>query len=303
MAFDRRNRALRSFMLQGAAGLVLLPISCGPKDPGNDFQPRRVRTTQKIVASSVNGVDFLAWLGRSDLLAAIPAQVLRYGCAWRDPSLRRGLEELPRFRSFRVEEVLALEPDLVLADSSQSPEVCEELRRRGIEVLVLAPVRDYPSLERELGRVVIGIGGGRADVRAARRRLRDSFKAARKSALRKPISVLPLSGFGTALWTAGNGSLADWMIRLAGAENAARALGIEGHARISAEAILRTDPEWVLVEEGERGGVWNRFPALKSLPAIREGRILRLSPRLRNAASPYVFEAAVELAKQLGEER
>jgi iron complex transport system substrate-binding protein len=107
----------------------------------------------------------------------------------------------------------------------------------------------------------------------------------RMDAVRQRVSARPaprvlyyaLGGF-----TAGDGSLVDEMITLAGGYNVAREAGIGAHGRISEELAIALQPDVVLVSGWQDGqapaeAMLSRHAAWRQVAAIRDGRIHAVS--------------------------
>ena len=184
-----------------------------------------------------------------------------------------------------VEAVLDLEPDLVLSvpASAHRPRL-EALARAGIPVLVLPSSSVVDGLE---SLIAVGRALGRGAAASARRA--EIEAELRALAVRAPGEVRPrvLVVYGwDPLFVAGPGSFPDELLRILGAENAART----GRAwsRWSPEALAAARPDRIVDAAG--GG---RPPAaLAALPALRPERVvrarhphlLRPGPRLPEAA-------------------
>src|SRR5215510_5668055 len=82
----------------------------------------------RIVCLSAEHVEICYALGAGDRVVGVPGTALR-------PPEARGKSKVGGFTSFRVDRILALEPDLVLAFSDLQADVSAELIRRGVPVL------------------------------------------------------------------------------------------------------------------------------------------------------------------------
>ncbi len=311
----------------GAVLLALLLAACGPRaappteeaaaaatTPGVSLAafPRVVELPdggslhlaappQRVVASSSGLGDLVCELLPPARLAGLPDQMRDYSGRREpdDPFLAR-----PTFHVFAAEPVLALQPDLVLADRWSPSETTERLREAGLPVLVvgrlesLADVRAAWSLlarttgtEARCAELLAGL-----DARAA--------ALASASGARAGLRALAYTNGGTGGWLAGAGTTADEWLALAGLSNAGADRA--GHARCSFEELLLTDPD-VLVVPGpdnpdERGGteaLVRGEPALASLRARRRGLIVSLPSWLYSTNSHHIVTAAEELARRL----
>lgn len=175
----------------------------------------------------------------------------------------------------QVEELLARQPDLAVVASYSNAITVRLLLRSGIAVVRLANADSFSAIGsaiRTLGAAVgepdranALIGKMDAHIDAVRRRV---------AGLPRPrVLYYALGGF-----TAGEGSLVDEMITLAGGHNVVREAGVAAHGRISAELAIALQPDVLLVSGWQNGqapaaAMLSAQPAWRQVPAIRDGRI------------------------------
>ncbi|MHC5209354.1 MAG: ABC transporter substrate-binding protein [Planctomycetota bacterium] len=254
---------------------------------------------RRIVPASAGLVDLACALLPPERLAGLPGQALAYS-SLRDeasPYLAR-----PRFEVYNAEAVLALEPDLVLADVWQARETTERLRGAGVPVLVLDSLERLEQAEEALGLLASAFGTEAAcaaylaDLRARA----DALGAS--SAHRREWRALSYVNGGTGGWVAGAGTTPDEWITLTGMRNAAA--GLDGHARCSFEQLLELDPDLIVVsgraaydDMGGTAGLLRREAVLADLVAVREERIVVLDAWLYNTLGLHSVDAAEVLAE------
>lgn len=252
------------------------------------------------LAASTGALDWLTWLDCLDLVCAVPQHALRYANGLPDEFLSA---ERPRFANFRAEALLVHRPRLVICDAYQNALTVRALERAGVQVCVLRAIRSFEDLEENARSIVHALGA--ADLRAITAetvvaRLRDERDAlARSKSAAAPTSVLPYYELGGQISTAGRGTSEDLVLTLAGARNHAASLGLEGHARVPIESLLRDAPEAILVSAGPQREALLARARMASFEAVKQRRFVVLSPRLRQANSPYLLEAARQVRKQL----
>jgi len=262
---------------------------------------RLLAPPQRVVGGSSGVGDILCELLPPERLAGLPDQMRAYSShrADADPYLQR-----PCFHVFAAEPVLALRPDLVVADHWQPAETAARLREAGVPVLVIDKLErldDVRAALRLLGRAVGE--ESRAEAVLADVDARIARLAAAPGA-RRGLRVLAYTNGGTGGWAAGGGTSADEWITLAGLSNAVAAR--EGHVRFAYEELLALDPD-VLVVPGpdnpdERGGTESLVrsePLLAGLRARRRGLIVTLSSWLFSTNSQNIVTAAEQLASRL----
>jgi iron complex transport system substrate-binding protein len=130
-----------------------------------------VEFPQRIVCLTAEMTEIAYLLGAGDRVVGVP------GTARRPPEVC----EKPKvggFTSFRVDKILALEPDLVLAFSDLQAEVARDLIRAGVTVLCT----NQRSVDGVLGTILLvgGALGREADARAVIQDMRDEIRQIRE---------------------------------------------------------------------------------------------------------------------------
>jgi iron complex transport system substrate-binding protein len=171
-----------------------------------------------------------------------------------------------------LEAVVALEPDLVvLVPGAQQRDLCNRLRRLGIEVLEL----DNIDLEQLLASIET-LGGLVQRPEAAAERIeaiRAAWRRAERDAQeRRPVrAVLVLQR--EPLYLVGRGSFLHAMLTAAGADNPA-AVFADPYPRVALEWLIAAAPEVILdasEDPADAASYWSRWP---SLPAVAAGRVV-----------------------------
>lgn len=194
-----------------------------------------------------------------------------------------------------VEAVAGARPDLVvLYHSTGNAAAAERLRELGIPVLRLRTDRltDVARAARLLGTAV----GAEARGDSVASRLEAELAAERAAAGTAAIPVLLLAWDQPAI-ALGGGSYASELIELAGGRNVFGDV-VGPSAPVSLEAMAARDPELVILAGSEMPGL-ERRPEWRTLRAIRDGRVLRLTESSSNRPSPRAPEAIRALRARL----
>ncbi|MEZ5989566.1 MAG: ABC transporter substrate-binding protein [Planctomycetota bacterium] len=203
--------------------------------------------------------------------------------------LPEGIDARCRSGRLRSEPILALDPDLVIADETQSPETRTSLRAYGVPVLLLEPHGDLDAGIHNL-RLLAAPGdrrrGGRRRPEARRRALRDRLDPEARP------SVLQVSWFQDGPWCAGTGTGEDWAIALAGGRNHAATLGLEGYRALPIELLLAQPPDVLVLSSRDELERLADHERLGELAVLRNGRALVLPKDLSSADSPFRLDAA-----------
>jgi iron complex transport system substrate-binding protein len=296
---------------------LLAAASCGSgSDESNapsassaeqDLAPGSLADVQRILPASVRALEFLSALVGPERLAGLPEQGFEYATLGAE---EQRFASLPRFDTYLAEPILALRPELVLCDPWQQIETNERLREAGVRVLVLPDTvtwRDGARVLTELGDK-LGVPEKAAAAVAGLERRVEALAAG--AVARRGLRAVPYSNFGSQGFSAGESTTIDEILKLAGLRNAVSESGRKGHLNLSFEELLVLDPDLIVVSTplhtdvghaGDRGGASRTVllaePALSKLRAVREDRIVGISPGHYACASQRVVDAAEALAQ------
>lgn len=194
-----------------------------------------------------------------------------------------------------VEAVLGVAPDLVVAvPSPGNREAVRAVERAGVRVLVVQD-RTLADLWASIRVMADAIGAPDAGARLAAT-IEQRLGEVRTQVARLPKRrVLVVVGH-SPLVVVGGGTLQDELIALAGGVNVAADAG-DVWPTISLEVVVGRAPE-VIVDAamGSEAGGRALFAGLTTVPAVRDGRVLRLADDALLRAGPRVGEAARALA-------
>lgn len=290
-----------------ALAAALLASACEPAPRPPATAPA---AAQRIVPASATALDFAAALVGLERIAGVPEQALEYSLVWEREAA--AVARLPRFDAYLAEPVLAVRPDVVVADPWQAPDTTARLREAGVAVITLSPVATYADARANLER--LGAALAREDVARARIAELDARVAALESAQgpRRSLRALAYANFGAAGSTAGAGTTIGEVFRLAGLRNAAAEAGRRGHGALSFEELIALDPDLIVTSRplsmgekgaGDRGGASERVllhePSLAGLAAVRARRVIALPARLYATGSHELVAAAEALAAEV----
>lgn len=199
-----------------------------------------------------------------------------------------------------TEKIFALKPDLVLAtmEGNRAAEVYR-LRRLGLKVFVLSPVKKLDHVYRDL-RIMGRLTGREEDAKGVistvQLKIRETEQAL-ENINKRPLCFLQL-GYNP-LVTAGHSTLVHNLIQLAGGENLASEK--KGYVHYSLEEVVARDPAVILMIgmgetlQGYRS-LWDKFP---QLTARKTGKILDINPDLVDRSSPRIADGLRSMAEAL----
>ncbi len=299
------------WLLALALSIGFFPISAtaaparsllGPSEPIQiiDDAGRAValpRLAPRIISLAPSVTELLYALDAGDAVVAVTQ-----ACNYPPAALTK-----PRlgFASGAVEQMILLEPDLVVGVVGMvKPVTIEALERAKIPLLLLE-ARTFGDVYRHIrwlahatGRLVD------ADRVITHLEAQREALAARLHGV-ESVSVLYVQN-DHPLVTVGPSTFIHQLIQLAGGRNiAASATG--AYPQFSLEAVLMADPEVILFPgsgamkvSDEQRRFWLRWPALS---AVRQGRLAVIDTDLMDRPGPRLFEAAWQLAALLHPER
>ncbi len=197
--------------------------------------------------------------------------------------------------NINIEAVLALKPDLVVADVSMSSATIDKLRELGIPVLAVN-ARNISEMLDAL--VLLGTAGGRGDdARLLAASLSDRVeKVRRAAAAAKSRPSVFVEIWNEPLMTAGGGTYVDELITLAGGRNIAGKT--TGWPMFSSEAVIAENPDLIILTNFNRGEAMGR-KAWAGLAAVKSGNVVEFNPDLLVRACPRLVDGLEMLAKLL----
>jgi iron complex transport system substrate-binding protein len=196
------------------------------------------------------------------------------------------------------EKIVALRPDLVLSVKFSDGTI-EKLQSASLNVLVVDP-QNVPDVARTATLLGKAVGAdGEALARSIQQRV-DAVKAKTGSAATRPRVYHEIDASDPAkIFTVGPGSYINDLIDIAGGTNVA-ARAPSAYPQLSAEEILRTDPEIIVLAAADYSAKPSEVAARQGwsiIAAVKSGRIVTIEPNLINRPGPRVAEAVETYAK------
>ncbi len=193
-----------------------------------------------------------------------------------------------------AEEVVAFQPDLVVARRYTAAATVALARKLGFRVLELDDPHSYTEALEQIRIMADALG------EATRGEKLIAGMNARMAAIPSPGTVRPLAVvYGPNGYTFGPGSLLDDLIRRAGFDNLAARAGLGEAGLLPLENLLLEPPD-VLFIERETRAVTSLADQTLAHPALRRlaARVPHadLSSRLWNCAGPEIVDAVARMA-------
>jgi iron complex transport system substrate-binding protein len=258
-----------------------------------DFQNRSVTLParpERIVSIGPSITEFLFALGAGPRVVGVDDFS-------DEPAAAKQIEKVGGIK-VNFEKVVSLRPDLVLSVKFSDGTI-EKLAATGLLVIVVDPqtIGDVARTASLLGRVVGS--DGEALARDIQKRV-DDVRSKTSSAATKPRVYHEIDASDpTKIFTVGPGSYIQDLIEIAGGQNIA-ARATSAYPQLSAEEILRSDPEIIVLAAAEYSAKPEQVAARSgwsAISAVKNAHILTIAPNLINRPGPRVGEAAEAYAR------
>ncbi|MBI2846638.1 MAG: cobalamin-binding protein [Chloroflexi bacterium] len=302
-----KNKRLVGFLVFCATALIItLGASCAPKPTPSPTPPPAVtiiddmgRSTriegipQRVASLAPSITEILFALGLGDRIVATDDY----------SDYPEAAKSLPRvgspFPGFNLEKLIAQEPQVVL---SVRGGYVDSIAARGLKVVVLQP-KDIEGVFKNIEMVgeIAGVQAKASELVSSLKQRRDAI-AAKTAALSKPRVFYELDATEpTKPWTAGPGSFTHSLIELAGGQNIG-ASGASDYFQISAEQVISSDPEIILLEDVAYGitveSVKGR-PGWGGIKAVTKGAVYPVDPDLTSRPGPRLIDGLEALARAI----
>ncbi len=194
------------------------------------------------------------------------------------------------------EKVLALRPDLIVADSIANARAVARLTALHLPVLAVAPT-SLSAVETCLRQIGAQTGTSKqADAVVGQMEHKARLAARIAAADTRPRPRVLVVIQTNPLWTAGSGSFMDDLITRAGGINIGRA--VPGYGPFSKEQVLANSPD-VILGDSSVAPAFRTDPLLRRLPAVLRGRVYSLPPDLTSRPGPRLADGLVLVAQAL----
>jgi iron complex transport system substrate-binding protein len=255
-------------------------------------------TPSRVIAAGGSVAEIIHALGAGDRLIArdttssFPPEVL-------------SLPDIGYVRALSSENLIAMAPDMVIAEHDAGPpEVLDVLQRSGIALVMAPQALDPDGVAAKIDAVATALdlpdAGAALQARVAAQL--EQARIAGDGLPRSPRVMFILSMQGGRLLVGGQGTSAEAMILLAGGTNAVTAL--DGYKPLTDEAAIAADPDLILMMD--RGGDHAvvladiiAHPALRLTRAAIDQRVVSMDGLYLLGFGPRTGDAALELNAHL----
>ncbi len=229
------------------------------------------------------------------LALADPGQIAALTQFARDPQMSAGAAQAMKLPVSRgsAEDVLALEPDLIIASPWHRLETVRAVKGSSLATLDLPSAESYGAIVAQIRQVAIAVGHptrGEALIRRMDAALAAVPAPARRGAV---AAYYQRRGFLT-----GTGTLVDELMTRVGLVNLATQLGDSALSRLSVEQMVAAKPDYLILETATRQ-ITDQGTEMLHHPALSDIQRLYLPQAWTVCGGPAYVLAAESLAKQL----
>lgn len=249
------------------------------------------RPAKRIVSLAPHATEMLFAVGAGAAVIAVAAHSDH-------PPAARKLPRVADAAMIDLENIVALQPDLVVAWPYTAPQQLAALRALKIPVFFSHP-RTIGGIATDMEKLGTLAGTSREAARAARA-LRDRHAALKtKYAVTPPLSVF-YEIWNRPLYTIGGDHLISEAIATCGGRNIFAGLTLPA-PEVNLEAVIAAAPQ-VIVGADDAGGrpawlsEWSRWP---DLPAVRDGNVIAANGDFLHRPGPRFIDGVAELCAEL----
>jgi iron complex transport system substrate-binding protein len=280
--------------------LVIVMSACSPAvltdDLGNELVLEE--PAQAIISLSPNMTEILFGVGAGDRLIGRDSNSIYPEAALDAVDLGGMWDGIP------VEDILAMEPDLILAGEIYSTEAIAELRDLGLTVYWQANPDDFEGLFENIRDIAVltGTEDQAEELIGSLERRVEAMDAKLEDIDESPLVFYELDASEPANpWTPGAGTFISYVIQKANARN----LGdnLEGEwVQISSEELIAQNPEVILLSDALYGvtaeSVAQR-PGWSEIKAVLDGKVYPIDPFLLSVPGPRLVDGFEQLVMLL----
>lgn len=207
------------------------------------------------------------------------------------------LAEVENIVEANPEQLIALQPDLIVIGTFNDPAVIEQLANAGLTLFAInaTNIEEVQASILTLGELIGETEQAQQMVEAMNDRLAAIDERLTQVEGEHP-RVLYLSSGG---WVAGSQTTVDAIIQRAGGVNIAAQEGLVSWNQVSEETIIELNPDLVILSTYVTDEEFRANPVFADLNAVQNERVYAPSDALLSTTSQYIVLGVEELAKLL----
>jgi len=279
---------------------VIFLVTCSPANPippgaVTDDLGRPVnieKIPRRIISLSPSNTEILFALGLGEKVVGV-TEYCNY------PPKAKDKEKIGGFSTPDIERIIALEPDLILAESRHAKEVIPALEERGFTIFASAP-KSLDGILEDI-RIVGEITGKAKEAYELVAEMESRIEAVTdKTKELERLRVFYIT-WHDPLWSVGSGTIINELIEKAGGINIFQ--DITGHEVVDIETLIVRNPEIIIActGHGEAEGKpfeWAKEESrLRVTEARKDNRVYQIDADLVSRAGPRIVDALEEFAQ------
>ena len=261
--------------------------------PSPATEPWPAESAQRIVALATGSGEIVAALGGADRVVGRD-----------ETSNAPDISEAPIVtsgHSVSAEQVIALQPDLVLIDAATSPvEAIDQLRSAGINVVEIPEAWTLSEVAAKTQAIGTAVGAPESSIRYVQELATGSELFLSEQATDARVAFLYLRGTSAVYLLGGVGSGADSLITESGAVDVGAESGLTAFTPLTAEELVNLNPNTILVmtkgleSVGGADGLFN-LPGVAQTDAAAGQRVVAVDDTLLLSFGPRTSELVTAL--------
>ena len=268
--------------------LLCLVVTGCPAAPSPAVPPA---ATARWVSLSPGITETLAALGGSERIVAVSTYCERPAAVCQKPRVGHALRP-------DLEAIAALRPDRIIYEATKQGPGTDLSRLATVEELPWLTLTEIKESIERLGRLI-----DRSDA-AARLVARYDATLGKTAPTDGPevLLLLGYSGDTATFWFIKPESLHGRLVPAAGGRAPAGAVGWKGPPKLTAEGLVRLDPEWIVVLSQQEGSAsLEALNRLEPLRAVKAGRVRRLVGKSILSTGPSILDNVDLLKRAIAE--
>jgi len=287
--------ALAVLLCVCACAVPAVPFSEQKDDSGNTIM--QAPPSQRIISLAPANTEIIYALGLEDRLVGV-TEFCNY------PPDAKNKARVGGFSTVDIEKAVELRPDLVLASDIHSKSVTPQLQKMGFRVVSLYP----KTVKGAINDIVLtgelaGASKAAAELTTSLQKRVDAVTAVTTGQApgQRPRTLLMI--WNDPLMVAGNSTLIDDIIRMAGGTNIAT--DINGFGSMNLESMISADPQVIIVPtsmDNSSDPLWDFVttdPRMSNTSAVKNSRVYKIEGDLVYRYSPRFIAALEQVASFL----
>ncbi len=244
----------------------------------------------RVISLNSAITEILAALGQEDKIVGVDVT------STYPANIKEKAQDLGHVRSISLENVITLQPTLVLAsDKDLNPELIAKLKEANIEVKTIHQEQSIEGTKQFIKDIATAVGN--TDYTSLIEQIDSDFDTVTQFEVKPKVLFIYARGAGT-LMVAGKNTPMEKIITIAGGENAVN--DFEDFKPLTPEALIQSNPDYILLfDKGleSLGGIDGvlQIQGISQINAGKNRQIITMDGALLSGFGPRVGQAAKEL--------